>query len=38
MTVEALVLQTPQNEEKSKKKDREQETPLTTSTNQGEKR
>jgi len=37
-TVEASVLQTPQKEEKGKKRDREQETPLTTSTNQGEKR
>ena len=32
------MLQTPQKEEKGKKRDREQETTLTTSTNQGEKR
>ena len=36
--VEASVLQTPQNEERNRKRDREQETPLTTSTTQGEKR
>ena len=32
------MLQTPKKEEKGKKRDREQETPLTTSTTQGEKR
>jgi len=37
-TLEASVLQTPQNEERSKKREREQETPATTSTTQGEKR
>ena len=36
--VETSVLQTPQKVEKGKKRDREKETPLTTSTNQGEKR
>lgn len=36
--MEASVLQTPQNEERSRKRDREQETPYTTSTTQGEKR
>ena len=39
VTVETSVLQTPTNEERNRKRDREIETPLTTSTNQqGEKR
>lgn len=33
-TVEITVLQTPANEERMKKRDRQEETPLTTSTNQ----
>jgi len=34
VTVETSVLQTPTNEERTRKRDREEETPLTTSTNQ----
>ena len=37
-TVEASILQTPKNEDKNQKRDREQETPLTTSITQGKKR
>jgi len=37
-TVETSILQTPQNEERNRKRDREEETPLTTSISQGEKR
>jgi len=37
-TTEASVLQTPQNEERSKKRDKEEETPYVATTSQGEKR